>query len=70
MIRLSYVDFWGRRKGLDLRLKELLSTDKKGPFGLYTIVKTSTAAGSFKLCKFGVVTEPIVFNMIFKDAIL
>lgn len=66
-IRFSYIDFWGRRNNQDLTLKELVSCDEKKIFDTYTVIKTSTAAGSLKLLRYGNITDPDTFYMIFGD---
>lgn len=64
-IRFAYVDFWGQRQNQDLTLEELVSTDEKRMFGTYTVIKTSTPAGSLKLLPYGDITDPGVFFLIF-----
>lgn len=66
-IRLSYIDFWGRRQNQDLTLKELVSSDQKRLLNTYTVVKTTTPAGSLKLLSYGNVIDPGVFHSIFGD---
>lgn len=66
-IRFSYIDFWGRRKNQDLTLKELVSSDERRMFDSYVVVRTTTAAGSLKLFRFGNIVDQGVFYALFGD---
>ncbi|KAG4074901.1 hypothetical protein HA402_009326 [Bradysia odoriphaga] len=63
-IRFAYIDFWGRRKNLDVSPNELVSSAQKRVLNTYTVVMTTTPTGSLKLLKHGtVLDEEMVFRL-------
>lgn len=64
MIKFAHIDFWGRRKNLDVSANELITAEQKLMFNTYTVVKTTTPTGSLKLLKHGkILDEEMVFRL-------
>lgn len=67
-VRISHIDFWGRRKNDDCNVNDILSDPIELKYGVYLPVTLSSSAKQYKLLPFyGEVTNSQVFSEIFGE---
>lgn len=49
LVRLSYIDFWGRRKNIELKLTDIQSDPYDLKYGVYLPVTTTVDNKTYKL---------------------
>lgn len=69
-IRLAYIDFWGKRKHVELPIRDLILPEHREKLVLYWPVKTASGKDTYNLFyKSGEILEPDVFSHIFEQQI-
>lgn len=64
-IRLGHINFWGKRKDLDMPISQLVPS-KERLFGAYTPVKSTSSPDSLKLMvRLGTILNAAAFTEIF-----
>lgn len=68
LIRFSHIDFWGRRKNIELNLNDIESDPCDLKYGAYLPVTTTINKTNYKLLPhFGLVTNRREFTNIFGE---
>lgn len=69
-VRISHIDFWGKRKNTDILVNDIIPTgdQKRLPLDLWVNVRTADSKHSFKLFhRHGFIQHPHIFTWIFGE---